>query len=130
MSIKEAFFAVCSDAKPVRASYVSLYVNSPYYGGPEEGGWWGEDCKLVAYQICADDEEADFVQAKVCELAESLTRDAAKSFGNACLAQCEWLDARGLDSDYLPEVDGEESYFVAREIRAGSLSSVGCRHYE
>ena len=77
MSIKEAFFAVCSDAKPARASYVSLYVNSPYYGGPEEGGWWGEDCKLVAYQICADDEEADVVQAKVCELAESLTRDAA-----------------------------------------------------
>ena len=41
--INEAFFNICREAKPAKSSYVSLYVNVPYYGGPEEGGWWGSD---------------------------------------------------------------------------------------
>jgi hypothetical protein len=42
----------------------------------------------------------------------------------------DWLDARGLESEYLPEVDGEEEYFVVVEENLGSRKSQGCRHYE
>ena len=128
--INEAFFSVCRDAKPARSSYVSLYMSVPYYGGPEEGGWWGSDNVLVAYHQCGNDDEAEAVKARVEELAEELSREAKRDFGRACAAQCEWLEARGLDSDSLPEVDGEESYFVAVEESPGTLVSRGCRHYE
>jgi hypothetical protein len=128
--INEAFFNICREAKPAKSSYVSLYVNVPYYGGPEEGGWWGSDNVLVAYHQCGNDVEAEHVKAKVEELAKEMSDDAKRSFGRACIAQCEWLEARGLDSDSLPEVDGEESYFVVVEDTPGEHASNGCRHYE
>lgn len=128
--INEAFFNICREAKPAKSSYVSLYVNVPYYGGPEEGGWWGSDNVLVAYHQCGNDVEAEHVKAKVEELAQEMSDDAKRSFGRACLAQCEWLEARGLDSDSLPEVDGEESYFVVVEDSPGQHVARGCRHYE
>lgn len=128
--INEAFFNICRDAKPAKSSYVSLYVTVPYYGGPEEGGWWGSDNVLVAYYQCKTDDEAEAVKAKVEELAQEMSNEAKRDFSRVCAAQCEWLEARGLDSDSLPEVDGEESYFVAVEETPGKLVSRGCRHYE
>lgn len=128
--IEEAFFQVCRDAKPRARSYVSLYVNVPYYGGPEEGGWWGEDRLLVAYQECDCDEEAERLQEAVVALAEELTKDANRAFGESCRASCDWLDARGLDADFLPEVDGPESYWCTTEKTPGESVSLGCRHYE
>jgi hypothetical protein len=128
--INEAFFQICRDAKPAASSYVSLYMTVPYYGGPEEGGWWGSDNVLVAYHQCKTEVEAEAVKIKVEELAKEMSDDARKDFGRACLAQCEWLEARGLDSDSLPEVDGEISYFVSVEETPGQSVSRGCRHYE
>lgn len=46
--IRESFFQVCGDAKPSNSFYVSLYSARPFYGGPEEGGWWGRDYVLEA----------------------------------------------------------------------------------
>ena len=40
-NISEAFFTACSEAQPAKQQVVSLYVDVPFYGGPEEGGWWG-----------------------------------------------------------------------------------------
>jgi hypothetical protein len=128
--IKEAFFNICQDSKPAISSYISLYKNVPFYGGPEEGGWWGSDTVLVAYHQCSNEVEAEAVKLKVEEYAHELSNKARKDFGQACLAQCEWLEARGLDSDYLPEVDGEINYFVAVEETPGENASKGCRHYE
>jgi len=128
--INEAFFSICRDAKPAVSGYVSLYMNVPYYGGPEEGGWWGSDTVLVAHHHCGNEVEAEAVKIKVEEYARELSDDARKDFGRACLAQCEWLEARGLDSDSLPEVDGEVSYFVVVEEVPGEHASRGCRHYE
>ena len=128
-SISEAFFQACPDATPARSSFVSLYVRTPFYGGPEEGGWWGTDVSIVAYQRCVTDEEADAVAARVEAVAKDLSLESSKSFGRTCLAQCVWLEARGLDSDSLPEVDGEVSYFVYREEQPGSVASSGDRHY-
>ena len=130
MSIQEAFFDVCRDAKPAESHYVSLYASVPYYGGPEEGGWWGSDTVLIAYECFDTEEAADAAEAKVKELAEQLSQQSKREFGEQCLREMEWLDARGLDADYLPEPDGETNYYVAREASPGSQVSRGCRHYE
>ena len=129
MSIREAFFGVCDKAEPAKARFVSLYAEIPFYGGPEEGGWWGRDVELVASQRCVTDDEAEAIRLAVVKLANELSEDARDAFNRGCAAEMEWLEARGLDADFLPEVDGEESYFVAVEDRAGSLAYQGERHY-
>lgn len=122
MSTKEAFFTVCDDAQPAESHYLSLYVSVPYYGGPEEGGWWGSDTLLVAYKHFNTKEAMEAAKAKVEALAEELNEQAKRDFGDQCLLEMEWLDARGLDADYLPEVDGESSYWVTTEEVPGSMS--------
>lgn len=130
MSTREAFFSVCAEAKPAKRSYVSLYMRQPFYGGPEEGGWWGSDTELVAFQECSSDVEAEAVSAQVRALASRLSREARGDFNQQCARECAWLEARGLDADFFPEVDGEVSYFVATESRPGTRVSQGMRGYE
>ena len=130
MSTSEAFFSVCDDAQPAESHYLSLYVSVPYYGGPEEGGWWGSDTALVAYKHFDTSEALEAARAKVAALAVELTDQARRDFGQQCLREMAWCDARGLDADYLPEVDGESSYSVVTEDVPGSMVSEGCRHYE
>lgn len=130
MSTKEAFFTVCDDAQPAESHYLSLYVSVPYYGGPEEGGWWGSDTHLIAYKQFDTLEALEAARAKVEALAAELNDEARRQFGDQCLREMEWLDARGLDADYLPEVDGESSYWVTTEDVPGSMVRQGCRHYE
>jgi hypothetical protein len=129
---KEAFFAVCQDAVPATRSYVSLYADQSYYGGPEEGGWWGHDQVLVAYYLCLTDVEAEAVRAAVEKLAGQMSKDAKDDFNRGCKAECEWVeqhDPMADVSDYYPEVGGEVRYWVATEDRPGSLASEGSRHY-
>jgi len=130
MSIKEAFFTVCNEAQPAEGAYVSLYIRTPYYGGPEEGGWWGSDTDIVAYHHYPTIEQAEQAQDRVIALAAELNENAKREFGDQCLREMEWLEARGLDADYLPEVDGEVSYFVEIEAEVGIHRRRGCRHYE
>jgi len=127
--ISEAFFSVCKNARPAKRVFVSLYVRTPYYVGPEEVGWWGEDNSLVAYHECDTEDQAEAIRAEVEKLASDLSKEAQRGFHRACAAQMEWLKSRGLESDALPEVDGEESYFVTTEEVAGSEASMGERHY-
>ena len=128
--LRDAFLQVCQTARPAKSHYVSLYVNLPYYGGPEEGGWWGHDTELVAYYECLTAEEAEVVKSRVQSLALELNKEAKDRFNARCAAECEWLEARGLDADFFPEVDGEENYWIATEERPGEHASEGSRHYE
>ena len=128
--IKESFFEVCREAKPAESHYLSLYVSIPFYGGPEEGGWWGSDTELCAYQAFPTEEALEAAKVKVEELAVQLNADAKKGFGEQCLREMDWLEARGLEADYLPEPDGEVTYYVVTEEEAGSRQCRGCRHYE
>ena len=127
--MKQAFFEVCREAKPAKAVYVSLYVSIPYYGGPEEGGWWGRDDELVAYERFESEEAADAAAERVRVLADKLSKEAKDNFNRGCAAECEWLEQRGLDADFLPEVNGEESYSVYVEDRPGRFASEGSRGY-
>jgi len=129
MSIKEAFFETCKNATPARKHYVSLYATVPFYGGPEEGGWWGRDQVLVAYQECDTDEQSKALVEAVEALADKLSKEAKDSFNRQCARECEWLEARGLDDSFLPEVDGEHRYWVAVENRVGEYASEGDRYY-
>lgn len=132
MSVQEAFFEVCAQAEPAKSIYVSLYVKQPFYGGPEEGGWWGADHKLVAYQQFPTQEAADAAEAKIKELAEQYTAEARRGHGERCNAELAWCEARGIDdsNSVFGEVDGPAEYYVRQEERPGESESEGCRHYE
>lgn len=127
---KEAFFDVCSEAIPAKSSYVSLYRHETFYGGPEEGGWWGHDVVLVAHHECRSEVEAEAVAAQVNSLAAKLSKDARDSFNRGCAAEMAWLEARGLDADYLPEVGGSDEYRVVTESIPGEHEYRSSRHYE
>ena len=128
--MKEAFFALCNSPQAPRASYVSLYAIKSYYGGPEEGGWWGRDTELIAYHRVNTDEEAEALREKIDKLAHEMSVEAKDDFNRGCAAECAWLEGRGLDSDFLPEVDGEIQYTVYTETRPGEHNSEGSRRYE
>jgi hypothetical protein len=127
--IRAAFDTICVEAVPASAHYVSLYMTEPFYGGPEEGGWWGSDTTLVSHVRVDTREHAEAIRAEVEKLAADLSKDAKDSFNRQCAAECAWLEQRGLDADYLPEVDGEVSYWVTVEDRAGEMASTGARGY-
>lgn len=129
--LQRAFESVCKEAVAVSDGYhVSLYEKRPFYGGPEEGGWWGNDVVLVATQRFATEELAKAALKEVSKLANQLSSEAKKAFGEQCLREIAWLDARGLESDFLGEPDGESTYHVRIESVPGSHESRGLRHYE
>lgn len=128
--IQQAFDIVCNEAVHVDQSwYVALIEHVPFYGGPEEGGWWGEDTYVVAFQKFIDQEAANNASKKIQELADALTKSAHDEEGKLCLAQMKWLEERFLEADFLPENDGPSQYSV---VVSESLPEErrGCRHYE
>ena len=127
--MRDEFFKVCSKAKPVESHFCSLYVSEPFYGGPEEGGWWGHDTRLIASQEFNSIELAEMAENAIKELAEKANQDAKRDFSEQCRAEVDWLEARGLDADYLPEVNGEATYFTCVETQSGSLEHQMDRHY-
>jgi hypothetical protein len=128
--LNQAFHKICSEAKPARSFHVSLYARVPFYGGPEEGGWWGHDTLLQASQRFDSEEAAEAAKAAVEKFAEELNEQEKKDFGDQCLREMEWLDARGLDADFLPEPDGETTYYVTIENTPGESTHRDSRVWE
>lgn len=128
--MQDEFFAVCTEATIPHANYVSLYERTPFYGGPEEGGWWSASTQLVAYKSFISSEEAEAALAAVKALASRKTDESRKAWGDRCLKELEWMEARGLDPDFLPETDGNDEFFAVCEERPGSEESEGTTHYE
>ena len=127
--VAAAFHQLCAAAERPTRHFVVLMERAPYYGGPEEGGWWGEDHIVCAYQEFTSAEAAETVKSQVEALAQELTKTAERRHGDQCLRETEWLDARGLDDNYLPEPDGASAYYV---IVADAVpeNSYGTRYYE
>lgn len=129
-NIKEAFFTACADALPAKQQIVSLYVDMPFYGGPEEGGWWGSDTVMVAYHKATTDKQADEIREKVTALAAELTRTSDKAWAEQCRAELDWAEERGLDADVVfGESAGADRFWIAVESIPGSLNSTGDRGY-
>lgn len=110
--LREAFRTVIPDAAPRETWYVALMESRPYYGGPEEGGWWGSDTLVVEVKEFPTEAHARSVMARVEAEAKRLSAESRTAFGNQCLNEMEFLEAHGLDADYLREPDGESSYTV------------------
>lgn len=111
--LEAAFNAACrDDAVEPQEIYVCLMVSTPFYGGPEEGGWWGEDRTCVKYVRCASEHEAQILKDRIIGLAADLSKEAKRDYGQAMALSCDWLEARGLDADFLPEPDGPERFYV------------------
>lgn len=127
--IQEAFNLAISNAEQPQAWYVCLMESIPFYGGPEEGGWWGCDSILIAYKEYVSEELAQKAKEAVDKLAKDLQDEARAEYGERCLRELDWLEQRGLDADWLPEPDGESEYHV---IVTQSIPEnyYGCRHYE
>jgi hypothetical protein len=128
--IREAFNKICEQARQTESWFVNLCESSPYYGGPEEGGWWGHDTHVVAYQEFPSEELAEAAKEQVLKLAKELQEESRREYGEYCLRSMEWLEARELDADYLPEPDGPSEYYVAVTRGAPAEATYGCRHYE
>lgn len=128
-AVKAAFLTVLADAKPAEAQYVSLYRRESWYGGPEEGGWWGHDQKLVAYQEFTTSEAAHAAAKKVEQMAETLSGEAKETWERVCAVETAWLEQRGLDDDFLRETDGPDSYHIHIESYPGEFAYRGDRQW-
>jgi len=126
--IQEAFNQICQEKKEVQAYYVCLMENVPFYGGSEEGGWWGSDRIVIAYQEFPSEELAETARDAIMELAKKLNQEEHNRYGQQCLNEMEWLDQRGLDDSYLREPDGPSEYYVTVE-ESMPQNSYGERHY-
>lgn len=108
-----AFDSVCPDASKPKTWYVCLISSYQAYGGPEEGGWWQTISNIEKYKVFMSEELAIEASEKIKALAEELSQRSQAEYGEHCLNQMEWLEARGLDSDFLPENDGPNEYHVS-----------------
>lgn len=112
---REAFDIAVKDAKYPERWFVVLVSSHQAYGGPEEGGWWYDVSEVEAYREYPTRDQADAAKAAVEKLAKELSANAGRRHGEYCLATMEWLEARGLDADYLAEPDGPTRYYVVVE---------------
>jgi hypothetical protein len=127
--LQEAFNQICKESVKPQGFYVSLMENVPFYGGPEEGGWWGHDTRIVAYQRFPSLEQAEIAKVQVEAYAVEINSQALKEYGNQCIRETEWLEARGLDDSFFPEPDGESHFYVV--VSEGlPEETTGDRHYE
>jgi hypothetical protein len=85
---------------------------------------------LVAYTEVSNDVEAQAIADKVYDLAVQMSKDAKDRFNQYCRNSLEQAEAKGIDSDELPEVDGEETYWVTVESMPGSMVRQGTHSYE
>lgn len=126
--MQSAFNAVCKTAKTAETWYVVLMESVPFYGGAEEGGWWGRDSYVRAFQEFPSEELADAAAEKCRALADELSAQSRRDYGQQCLREMAWLEARGLDADFLLEPDGESEFYVL--VSQGIPQETrGCRQY-
>ena len=130
--IELAFAEICKEAvDTVQGFYVTLWREEPYYGGPEEGGWWGRNLIPVAYQRFATEDAAHAAYNAVRKLADELTADAQRDHGDRCIAQLEFCEERGIDDSdsVFGHDDGAESYYVTVDNKLPE-PMFGPRRYE
>ena len=129
--IETAFNELVSEPIPCSVFYVVLWRKIPFYGGPEEGGWWGSDDIPEKYTVTATEAEATVLFQRIHDLAEKLSEEARHDHGRACQAQLEWCEERGIDdsNSIFGEDDGPESFYVTVE-ESLPKPCFGTRHYE
>ena len=129
MNTALAFYEICQTAKNIGHYFVCLTETIPFYGGPEEGGWWGNDVILVAYQEYSSLQAAEIALDAIELLVEKLNQDEVRQHGDYCLRQIEFLEARGLDPSDNDVLDGP-SHFSVNIYDSLPENNYANRHYE
>jgi len=110
--------------------YVTLWRIESYYGGPEEGGWWGENHLVESVTQFDNEADAEAYATRIDNDIRTRSREAETAWANGCRAECEWADARGLDvNDAFPETDGPDTYSCTIGTEPPT-DSYGPDHYE
>lgn len=107
-----AFDNIIPDATQAESWYVVLMERDSVYLGPEEGGCWGTRSTLISYREYPSKEVAEKIAIQIGDFAKELQAESQKNHSQHCLNQMDWLESRGLDSDFLPENDGPSEYRV------------------
>jgi hypothetical protein len=130
--IREAFEEALRDATLVQDWHCTLYLTERWYGGAEEGGWWGSTVSAVAHVTYKTEAEAEAALAAVKQLAIAKTKEAKQIHGDVCLQQLDYCEQRGIDdaNSVFGEVDGEDSYSVRIENELGASEYSMSRYYE
>ena len=110
--IEEAYREICNESQEPKIWYVALCTNERRYGGPEEGGWYYDHSTILEYQAFASEFLAHTVRGLVEQRAQELTKESQRADSQAMADSLIWLEARGLEADYLPEPNGPEEYYV------------------
>lgn len=129
--LRKAFKQALSESKhqTPEVYYLTLWSVESYYGGPEEGGWWGKDYTPLEYAVFTNEDEAFAAKEKIEELSKQLHRQARTDYLNFQKQQMEFCESRGLDSDFFAESDGPGEYRVTVSNEE-PRESFGPRHYE
>lgn len=129
-NIRAAFKAIIPDATLAKPHYIVLWKRTPFYGGAEEGGWWGNDETPVAYHRVSTLEAAEELREQIEAKAKEMTAEASRAHGEGCLNQLAYCEARGIDdsNSVYGEDDGAESYYVTVQEEVPE-ASYGDRHY-
>jgi hypothetical protein len=131
MDIAEAFqIALRGSIRKPEPWYVCLMRTEQYYGGPEEGGWWGCDTFLEQWAEFPTEEAANRALDGIERLAKGMSEEEERDFNLSCLESCEWAEARGIEPCDLPEVGGATKYFVLITNALPEAARLGPRHYE
>jgi len=125
----QAWKEIVEDSEVAQECYLSLYENQPYYGGPEEGGWWGYRQILQQYCRCTSRDAAEMLMKKLENYCEQLSKEAKKADGDDCLQHMERADQRGEDVDDYG-YDGPSTFYMIIEAIPGQNQNTTQRRYE
>jgi len=125
----EAWNEIMADAQEAEECIVSMYSIEPYYGGPEEGGWWGNLLILKEFVRCTTRNAAEKLQEKLQSRCEEMSREEKTFDYEECLRVCVRAYARGEDVDD-HGYDGPSSYTVLIEKFPGENQVTERSHYE
>lgn len=126
--LRDAYHRVIENAESAGRKYVSLYVRAEYYGGPEEGGWWGHDSILESYVEVSNMDMAERIYNDVYAEVERMNAERKADHNAALSRQCDEAWNRGEDLDDVGYA-GPDEYFVVIESVPGECASVGERCY-
>jgi hypothetical protein len=125
----KAWNEIMENAQKAEECVVSMYSVEPYYGGPEEGGWWGNLFILNEYVRCSNRDAAEKLQQKLQERCEELNKEEQQQDSEYCLRYCERAWSRGEDVDDYG-YDGPSTYHVLIEKFPGENQVTERSHYE
>jgi hypothetical protein len=132
--IRTAFYRITEvTPEPRRKFYLVLRRSEQYYGGPEEGGWWGWDHLVEAFKMFASKEEAEQAYDQVQDYIKTLNRECAEARLNGLNRAYEDAVARDPAADLDGEDDnrcGLETHYSVDIEDHEPKDEYGPQHYE